>query len=100
MEATQSAPLLASPSSSPTSPVSSSQSSDRIAAGAACSPVGHQRCVASGNSAEWATCDFGVWLVRSCGTGLICRDDQAPLVCDFPLDPTHQQMELYQAEIA
>jgi hypothetical protein len=41
-----------------------------------CSNSGEQKCVSSGKSGQWKTCNYNTWLVRECATGLVCFDGQ------------------------
>ncbi|KAI8148417.1 glycosyl hydrolases family 18-domain-containing protein [Fennellomyces sp. T-0311] len=49
-----------------------------------CSIMGQQRCVSSGQSPEWLTCNFNRWVMRSCSSGSVCHDDQGTLFCGYP----------------
>lgn len=42
----------------------------------ACNTPGEQRCVDSGRSPDWITCNFNKWVVRSCSAGAVCHDNQ------------------------
>ncbi|KAI9364321.1 hypothetical protein BD770DRAFT_379767 [Pilaira anomala] len=45
------------------------------------------KCVDSGKSTQWATCNFGQWIIRDCGSGLVCYDGVEAgggLYCNFP----------------
>lgn len=39
-----------------------------------CSNPGEHKCVDSGKSSQWKTCNFGQWLLRDCAAGLVCFD--------------------------
>lgn len=42
----------------------------------ACNTPGEQRCVDSGRSPDWITCNYNKWVVRSCSAGAVCHDNQ------------------------
>lgn len=39
-----------------------------------CSEEGQQKCVHSGKSTGWLTCNYGSWLYRDCADGTVCHD--------------------------
>lgn len=61
-------------SSSTASDSSSDASSDEIRDNDPCSVSGEQKCVSSGKSGKWLTCNIDKWLIRDCATGLVCHD--------------------------
>lgn len=40
----------------------------------ACSNNGEEKCVESGSSGQWLTCNFNSWIVRQCIPGLVCQN--------------------------
>lgn len=44
--------------------------------GQSCSTTGEQKCVDSGVSGKWLTCNIGTWIVRECSNGLVCSENQ------------------------
>ncbi|RCI04615.1 hypothetical protein CU098_002201, partial [Rhizopus stolonifer] len=45
-------------------------------AGKSCSVSGQQKCIQSGQSGKWVTCNFNQWIERDCSAGLVCIDNQ------------------------
>ncbi|KAI8049148.1 glycosyl hydrolases family 18-domain-containing protein [Gilbertella persicaria] len=52
--------------------------------GKSCSVPSEQKCVDSGKSSQWLTCNFDKWIVRDCSPGLLCYDGAVGLECDYP----------------
>ncbi|CAO3687683.1 hypothetical protein G6F70_001222 [Rhizopus microsporus] len=81
-------PSMTAVSTAPSQAVPTSLGS--LSGGQSCSVPGQQKCVHSGHSPTWVTCNFGQWLERECSAGLVCVDDQGALYCDFPSNkPLH-----------
>lgn len=71
---------ISSPTDAPTTPINDSQANGSITdesddTNTECSNPGEHKCVNSGTSSQWKTCNFGQWLVRDCAAGLVCYDD-------------------------
>lgn len=41
-----------------------------------CNTPGEQRCVDSGRSPDWITCNYNKWVVRSCAAGAVCHENE------------------------
>ncbi|KAG2220308.1 hypothetical protein INT45_009941, partial [Circinella minor] len=79
--------------SSATQPVASSTPSNHAEGsvhsyetGDVCITSGEHRCVQSGVSAEWVTCNTNAWVTRGCSAGLVCYDSiNNSIYCDYPI---------------
>jgi hypothetical protein len=76
-------PAASSPASEPASPATPSPDATSLAseptgppslAGGECSIEGQQKCIESGVSSQWLTCDDKKWIVRDCAPSLVCKE--------------------------
>lgn len=70
------APTATSSSAADSDP-SSDASSEEIRDNDPCSVSGEQKCVSSGKSGKWLTCNIDKWLIRDCAKDLVCHDGTA-----------------------
>ncbi|KAF7722440.1 hypothetical protein EC973_003142 [Apophysomyces ossiformis] len=73
------------PSSNPPhKPTQTCQIKKKIKPGSKCRTAGQEKCVESGQSNEWVTCDNGHWIARNCPDKLVCFDGPGYLYCGYP----------------
>jgi hypothetical protein len=69
-------PLAVYPEEVPAAPITTSRDAYSLN-GTPCSAPGQSKCVNSGRSGQWLTCNYDTWLLRECVSGLVCNDGAA-----------------------